>query len=112
MVGLEFLWSIYENSGPALQIILILGGATVLKYELLPRLDELETTQENRDDRWTDQSLNAQERAMLIDDAHGRVDDVSETMSRLKDRVRALEHAHAAEHGRIGTEDRKRRSDD
>lgn len=100
MVGLDFVWSIYQNSGPALQIIVILGVAYVWKHDVQPRLDELEQTQENRGDRWQDQSLNSQERTMLIDDAHTRVDDIEDTVERLKTRLRAIEHAHAAAHGR------------
>lgn len=98
MVGLEFVWSLYQNSGPALQFVLILGVAYVWKHDIEPRLTDLEQTQENRSDRWSDQELNAQERAMLIDDAHERVDDIEAITSRLKTRVRGLEQAHAIEH--------------
>lgn len=99
MVGLDFIWELYQNSGPALQIIIILGLAYVWKHDIQPRINDLETTQERRDDRWDDQELNAQERAMLIDNAHERVDDIEVITDRLKKRVRGIEQAYACEHG-------------
>lgn len=98
MVGADFVWNLYQNSGPALQILLILGGGYIWKHDIEPRLKDLEQTQEDRRDRWDEQELNAQERTLLIDDAHGRLDEVDEAVERLKRRVRGIESSYAVDH--------------
>lgn len=99
MVGLTDLWSLYQNSGPFLIFTLTLVVAYIWKFELQPRLDDLEDTQDQRGDKWQDQRLNAQERTMLIDDAHNRLDDVGQSVQRLKARLRSLEQTIAADRG-------------
>lgn len=99
MPAADFLFSLYQNSGPALQIIIILGGTYVWLHDLKPRLNEVEQTQEQRAERWDEQELNAQERTLLLDDAQGRLKQLEDAYDRLRNRLRALEQSHAAEHG-------------
>jgi len=99
MVGLSDAIWIYQNSGPALLVILILGGGYVWKHEVQPRLNDLERTQEERGDRWEDHRVDARERILLIDDAHERVDQVEDAIQRLQDRLRDIEQAYARDHG-------------
>lgn len=99
MVGVSDLFWVYQNSGPALLFALAAGMLYVWRHDIHPRLHDLEETQEQRRDRWDEQELNAQERAILIDDAHTRVDDIEEVTERLKRRVRGIEHAYAAQTG-------------
>ena len=99
MVGLESLLWAYQNSGPALLVMLSFVAGYVYRHDILPRLQEVEQTQEERAERWEDQQLNAQERTLLLDDAHERVDDVEKAVQRLKKRVRGIEQALAAERG-------------
>lgn len=100
MVGLSDLFWAYQNSGPALLFILVSGATLVWKMDIQPRLKDLEQTQEERGDRWADQRLNSRERAMLLEDAHERADDIEVVMSQLKERVRGIEQAYAIEHGK------------
>lgn len=101
MVGISDLIWAYQNSGPALLLAMLAGAGYVYRHDILPRLNSLERTQERRDDKWQDQELNAQERALLIDDAHSRADQLEETMQRLKERVRDIEQSYAVDHGTI-----------
>lgn len=106
MVGLSDLWWAYQNSGPLLLFIIAAGGAAVYHWSLRPRLDrmqarldDLESTQEQRGDRWADHELDARERALLLDEAHETIDQVEDAVERLKMRVRGLEQQFAIEHG-------------
>jgi uncharacterized protein HemX len=100
MVGLGDIWFAYQNSGPLLLFVMIVGGALVYRRDIQPRLQNLEETQEQRASRWQDHELNAQERALLLDDAHERIDGVEEAVDRLRERLLEVQHAVAAEHGR------------
>lgn len=100
MVGVSDLFWLYQNSGPLLLFLLLAGGTYVWRHDLQPRLKALEETQEARADKWESQQLNAQERAILLDDAHDRTDQIEQAVQRLKRRVRGLEQEYAADAGR------------
>lgn len=101
MVGVsDLLWA-YQQSGPALLLLLLAGAAYAWQHDIRPRLEQIEQQQEKRGDRWEQQQLNAQERALLIDDAQERVDQVENAITRLKTRVRDIEQEYAADHGRV-----------
>lgn len=100
MVGFDFLWTLYQNSGPALQAVIIIGGAYVWLHDIRPRLNEVEQTQEQRANRWEEAGLNSQETSLLLDDAHSRIDDQEDVVQRLKERVRGIEQAYAVDHGK------------
>jgi len=101
MVGLSDLFWVYQNSGPALLFGMIIGAAYLWKWEIHPWLEDLEQTQEKHADNWDEQSLNSQERTLLIDDTATRVDDVEDALTRLKQRVRDIEQNYAADHGEV-----------
>lgn len=100
MVGLDTVWFAYQNSGPFLLFVLLAGMAYVWRHDIQPRLQDLEATQEARGSRWQDHELNAQERALLLDDAHERIDGMEEAVDNLRDRLLDVQHRVAAEHGR------------
>lgn len=118
MPGLvEIAWLIYTNSGPALNLVFI--GMVVLgwKYEIQPRLDALEDTQDDHGDSLQERNLNATERDILLENAHDRLDNADEARTSLRQRLTRLENAVAHEiegnpddHG-IGPADRQTRAD-
>jgi len=94
MPGLvEIAWLIYTNSGPALNLVFI--GMVVLgwKYEIQPRLDALEDTQEDHGDNLQDKRLDAHERDILLENAHDRLDNADEARTSLRGRLTRLENA-------------------
>jgi hypothetical protein len=99
MVGLSDAFWVYQNSGPALLVLIVLGGGYVWRHDIQPRLADLEQTQEQRGDRWEDHRLDARERTLLIDDAQERVDQVEDAVQRLQDRLRDIEQAYARDRG-------------
>ena len=100
MFGLGDLFWVYQNSGPALLFILVVLVGYAWKHDVAPRLDAIEATQEDRGDELQERALSAQERDILLDNAHKRIDQAEQALHRLKARVRNIEQAVAAEHGR------------
>lgn len=99
MVGVDDLFWFYQNADTAILLALTVGAYIVWKRDVQPRLQELEQTQERRAERWADQNLSDQERDILLDDAHERIDGVDQAVGRLRDRLRRLETCVAAETG-------------
>lgn len=105
MVGASDAFWLYQNSGPLLIFVLLSMMAYVWKFDLTPRLDALESTQEDRGDELQERALSAQERDILLDDAQSRIEQVEQAEQRLRKRLRAIEQAFAAEHGRDPVDD-------
>lgn len=99
MVGVEDLVFVYQNADTAILLGLSFGVYVVWKREVQPRLLNLEQTQEERKEKWAEQHLSGQERDILLDDAHGRIDAVEKAVSRLRARLQTLENGVAAETG-------------
>lgn len=101
----DLAWSIYQNSGPALQLALLallMGG---WKYVVEPRLDDLEEVQATHTDRLDSRALDNRETEVLLADAQDRLDQAEEARASLRERLRQLERRYAADHGMGGGEE-------
>lgn len=99
MVGVDDLFWFYQNADTGILLALSIGAYIVWKREIQPRLNALEQTQRKRASKWRDQHLSGQERDLLLDDAHERIDDVEGAVARLRSRLQNLETGIAAETG-------------
>jgi hypothetical protein len=103
MPGLvDVAWFVYSNSGPALDLAFI--GLVVLgyKFEIQPRLTDLEDVQDDHADDLQNKALNASERDVMLENAHERVDDAEdlaqqaeEARASLRARINRLERREA-----------------
>lgn len=100
MVGLGLAFDLYQNAGPALQAVLILAVVGTWRLGIKPRLDALETVQEERGEHLADAELTRQEHDILLDHAHRRIDDHDDAVADLKERLRGIERAYAVDHGK------------
>lgn len=100
MVGISDLMALSRSLDPVTTIVV---GAAILLYirrVIEPRLSDVEQEVDDREDRMDDRDLSNKERDLLIDDNAEKVGQLDDAHSRLKKRVRRLEQAWAAEHGR------------
>jgi len=103
MPGLvDVAWFVYQNSGPALDLGFIALVVLGYQYEIRPRLDDLETVQDDHADTLQDKALNGQERDIMLENAHerldgndGRHDQAEEARASLRARISRLERREA-----------------
>lgn len=99
MPGVEDLFWLYQNADTGILLFMTVGAAYIWKRDIQPRLNDLETVQDQRSDKWSEQHLNDQERDILLDNAHDRLDQQEQAVRNLRNRLQRLERGVAAETG-------------
>lgn len=91
MIAWELFWDVYQDSGPALQVVLIGLLTYIWRVRIQPRLDRLEETQSAHADDLQDKALDHRERDVLLSQAHNRLDNAKQARESLRKRIRRVE---------------------